>query len=84
MEESPTLTGRGIFFSLTFYFHFNTVKQREKLNDRTELTVTTLSLKKQTERQQQQKQIIHAKNRIYTELHNKDEQINTLAITPQV
>ena len=38
-------------------FFINTIKQREQLNDHTEIIVT-LSLKKQTDWQQQQKQII--------------------------
>ena len=48
-------------FFFAFYFHFNTAKQREQLNDLTEIRLTTLSLTKQNKnkqkwQQQQQKQ----------------------------
>ena len=63
----------------------NTIKQREQLNDDTEIIVTTLSLKKQTDKQkQQQKQTSYAENRIYTNLYKTSTHIKTLAITPQV
>ena len=66
-----------ILFSFCGYF-CNTIKQREQLNDHTEMIVTTLSLKKQTDRQQQQQQITFAKNQIYTKLHKTSAHIKNI------
>ena len=58
----------------------------EQLNDHTEVIVATLSLKKQTDRQQQQrqKQITYAKNQMYTKLHKIGAHTKTLAVAPKV
>ena len=75
-------------FVCLFSFHFNTTKQREELNDRTQMIITKLSLKKPPEQQQQQEtkqqQITHAKNQIYTKLHDTGAHTKTLVVTPQV
>ena len=58
----------------------------EQLNDHTEVIVATLSLKKQTnwQQQQQQKQITYAKNQIYAKLHKIDAHTKRLAVAPKV